>query len=105
MAEKEILGKTITLDEEEYMSDRSQWDEEIARVLAKDVNISELTEDHWKVINFIRKEYDDSGAVPTLRKIGKKSGVDMKALYTLFPDGPVKKASYISGLPKPKSCV
>ena len=105
MAEKEINGKVISLDDEGYMTDNSQWDEGIALELAKEMDMPELTEDHWKVIKFIQNEYATSGTIPTLRKIGKQSGVDMKGLYKLFPDGPVKKASRISGLTKPKSCI
>jgi len=56
-------------------------------------------------INFLRKEYAESKTIPALRKVGKRSGVDVKGLYRLFPDGPVKKAAYIAGLPKPRSCV
>ncbi len=104
MATKEIIGKTIEVDDDGYVADRSQWDEELAKALAAEVEI-DLTEDHWKVIHFLQKEVDENGSVPTLRKIGKQSGVDMKGLYQLFPDGPVKKATYIAGLPKPKSCI
>ena len=105
MATKEIIGKTIEVDDDGYMADRSQWDEDIAKALAGEVEIAEMTDDHWKVINFLRKEVDENGSVPTLRKIGKQSGVDIKSLYNLFPEGPVKKATYIAGLQKPKSCV
>ena len=105
MATREIKGKTLEFDDDGYLVDRTAWNEEIAEELAKEVEINELTEDHWKVITFLRKEYESSEAIPTLRKTGKQSGVDMKQLYTLFPDGPVKKAAFIAGLPKPKSCV
>jgi len=105
MATKDIAGKTIDVDADGYMSDRSQWSEDIAKALAVEVEIAELTEDHWKVLTFLQTEVDNNGSVPSLRKIGKKSGVDMKGLYRLFPDGPVKKATYIAGLQKPKSCV
>ena len=104
MPEKTMCGKTVSVDSEGYLTDHTQWTEEIAKEIAKELGI-DLTEDHFKVINFIRKEYNDSGNVPTLRKIGKQSGVDMKGLYALFPDGPVKKAAMIAGLSKPKSCV
>jgi len=105
MATREINGKTIEFDEDGYMKDGALWDEGIAEALAKEVDIDELTDDHWKVIKFLRKEYEESNTVPALRKIGKRSGVDMKSLYRLFSDGPVKKAAYIAGLPKPRSCV
>ncbi len=105
MSTKEINGVTLQMDEDGYMADASQWNEGIAKELCKEVEINELTDDHFKVINFIRKENDANGAIPTLRKIGKQSGVSLKELYSLFPDGPVKKAALIAGLSKPKSCV
>ena len=105
MAEREINGKTVAIDNDGYLADASQWDKEIADVLAKEVDIAELNDEHWKVINFLRAEYQASGQLPTMRKIGKRSGVDMKGLYRIFPDGPLKKAAKIAGLPKPQSCV
>ncbi|MFC1539662.1 TusE/DsrC/DsvC family sulfur relay protein [Candidatus Latescibacterota bacterium] len=104
MPEKTFNGQTVEVDAEGYMVDNAQWNEGIAADIAKELGI-ELTDDHWKVINFIIAENKESGNIPTLRSIGKKSGVDMKGLYKLFPDGPVKKAAMIAGLPKPKSCV
>ena len=104
MSTQEINGATIELDADGHMADPAVWNKGIAGEFAKELDI-ELTDDHWKVINFLREVYNETGTHPTLRKIGKKSGVDIKGLYTLFPDGPVKKSSKIAGLPKPKSCV
>ena len=104
MTEKEINGKTIEFDNDGYLADSSQWDENLAQSLAQDVGIDDLTDDHWKVINYIRREHA-AGTELTMRKVSKQSGVDMKGFYKLFPEGPLKKASYISGIPKPKSCV
>ena len=104
MATKEINGKSIELDSDGYLADPSQWDEQLAKALAQEVDINDLNDGHWKVINYIRKEYE-AGTALTMRKVSKQSGVDMKGFYKLFPDGPLKKASYISGIPKPKSCV
>ena len=104
MATKEINGTSLELDSDGYLANSSQWDEQLAKTLAQEVDIDDLTDGHWTVINYIRKEYA-AGTALTMRKISKQSGVDMKGFYKLFPDGPLKKASYISGIPKPKSCV
>ena len=104
MATKDILGKTIDLDADGYLADQGQWDEALAAELAKEVDIPELTDEHWTVLNYIRKEFI-AGTALTMRKVSKQSGVDMKGFYRLFPDGPLKKATYIAGIPKPKSCV
>lgn len=103
MATKNIAGVSVDVNEEGYLTDPSQWTEEIAAELAKEENI-ELTDKHYEVLNFLRKEYE-SGAPLTIRKVGKSGIVDIKGLYDLFPGGPLKKSSRIAGIQKPASCV
>ena len=98
-------GKTIELDADGHMVNRSEWTEEIGRNLAKQEGIEELTERHWLVINFMRKEFEAKGDAPSIRKLTKESGVATKELYQLFPKGPAKKSAKIAGLPKPKGCI
>lgn len=105
MPVKEILGKTIEFDDDGHLKNLSDWNEEIAKELAKEEGISELTDRHWVVINYMRQEYQKLGDAPSIRKLTKESGVDTKELYQLFPKGPAKKASRIAGLPKPKGCI
>ena len=101
----EISGKTLELDSDGYLVDATQWNEEIANEIAKEEGIMELNEDHWKVINFMRKEYEEKGTGPSIRRLTKESGVATKELYQLFPKGPAKKAARIAGIPKPKGCI
>ena len=105
MSSKEIAGKVLELDEDGNLAKLSDWNEEIAAALAVEEEIGELTDRHWLVINFMRKEYEANGDAPSIRKLTKQSGVDTKELYKLFPKGPAKKAARISGLPKPKGCI
>lgn len=104
-AEIIILGKTLAIDTDGNLVNLSDWNEEIARELAKEEGIEELTDKHWQVINYMRKVYSESGDAPSIRKLTKESGVDTKTLYALFPKGPAKKAARIAGLPKPKGCI
>ena len=67
--------------------------------------IDELTDRHWQVIRFMRQEYVDKGTGPTVRVLGKTSGVSVKELYQLFPKGPAKIAARIAGIPKPRGCI
>ena len=67
--------------------------------------IAELTERHWQVIKFMRHEYEAKGTGPTVRVLGKTSGVSVKELYQLFPKGPAKIAAKIAGIPKPRGCI
>lgn len=105
MAVREIAGKQIEFDEEGFMADSAQWDKEVAEVLAADIGVEPLTERHWQVIEFCRKDYEAKGDAPTLRRITQESGVPTKELYKLFPKGPAKKVAYVSGLGKPSGCI
>ena len=103
MATINVAGKDINLTEDGYLTDASQWSKEVALELAKADNF-ELTEDHFKVLEFLRKEYEAGNAL-TIRKVGKSGIVDIKGLYKLFPGGPLKLSSKYAGIPKPTSCV
>ncbi|MBS3771124.1 MAG: TusE/DsrC/DsvC family sulfur relay protein [Bacteroidales bacterium] len=103
MAQTTIAGKNVEVTEEGYLQDHTQWNEDIAKELAKEEGI-ELTDDHFKILNFLREKYEE-GANLTIRKVGKSGITDIKGFYNLFPGGPLKKASKIAGIPKPTSCV
>ena len=104
MSQKEIAGVTIDVDDNGYLTNFEQWNKDLAAALAKENGINELTTKHWEVIEYIQKEVE-AGSVLPIRKIGKSGVVDIKAFYDLFPDGPLKKATLISGVPKPSGCV
>ena len=105
MATAEFAGKTLELDADGHLANLADWDEDVAKAIAEGEGIMELTEDHWKVINFMRKVFEEDGDAPSIRRLGKESGVDTKGLYKLFPKGPAKKSAKIAGLPKPKGCI
>ena len=104
MNQKQVTGSTIDVDEEGYMTNHGQWNREVAAALAKEEGI-ELTPAHWKVLEFIDKDFREKGVVPGMRRMNKIGGIPTKDLYTLFPSGPIKKAAKIAGYPKPVSCV
>jgi tRNA 2-thiouridine synthesizing protein E len=104
MPQKDIAGTTIEIDDDGYMTNRDQWNRDIADALAAEAGIT-LTDAHWKVLDFIIQDFEEKGAVPGIRRIKKVGGIPTKDLYALFPDGPVKKAAKISGHGKPTSCV
>jgi dissimilatory sulfite reductase related protein len=105
MATREICGKTIHVNEEGFLTDPKEWDKEIAVELAKEEGIAELTDAHWKVIEFSRKDASATGKAPTLRRITSAGGVSTKEIFALFPKGPAKKVAKVSGLGKPEGCV
>ena len=105
MSVEMIAGVTIDVNDEGFMTDPSQWNEELAVELARREGIAELSERHWQVIRFMRQEFHDKGTGPTVRLLGKTSGVPVKELYELFPKGPAKLAAKIAGIPKPRGCI
>jgi TusE/DsrC/DsvC family sulfur relay protein len=95
----------LVLDAEGFLQKPEQWTEELARELAQESGVGELTDRHWAVIRFMRDTYLRTGQAPTIRTLGKESGVPVKELYLLFPKGPAKLAARIGGIPKPHGCM
>lgn len=101
-----VVGSmTLELDEDGFLTEPELWDEEVAKALALTENIEELTEEHWKVINYLREYFQEYNVAPMVRKVVKETGYDLKKIYILFPSGPAKGACKIAGLPKPTGCV
>ena len=100
-----IAGTELELNDEGFLVDPSQWNDDIAVELARREGIDPLTDRHWQVIRFMRSEYEAKGTGPTVRVLGKTSGVQIKELYQLFPKGPAKLAAKIAGIPKPRGCI
>jgi tRNA 2-thiouridine synthesizing protein E len=101
--ERQLAGKTIQVNEEGYMTNFSEWDQNIGLELAKEANL-ELSPRHWEVLKYLQDEYKKE--VPlSIRKVGKSGVVDIKEFYQLFPNAPLKTATKIAGIPKPASCI
>ena len=95
----------VQVDAEGFLTDATEWNEELAEEIARENGISELTPRQWLVVRFMRDRYLATGTAPTIRSLGKESGVPIKELYELFPKGPAKLAAKIGGIPKPKGCI
>jgi tRNA 2-thiouridine synthesizing protein E len=105
MSTTTIDGVDVDLNDEGFFENPEQWTPDMAPELARAEGIEELTDRHWVVIDFMRKEYFEKGTGPTVRILGKTSGVPVKELYQLFPKGPAKVAAKIAGIPKPRGCI
>ena len=100
-----IADAPVEVDAEGFLTDSAQWNERIAEAIAAENGIPELTDRHWLVVRFMRERYLATGNAPSIRSLGKESGVPIKELYQLFPKGPAKLAAKIGGIPKPKGCI
>lgn len=99
-----IAGKTVEIDSEGYLQKPEQWDEDLGIEIARELGL-EMSERHWQVVHYMRNQVLDTGSAPSIRSLGKKSGVPIKELYQLFPRGPAKMAAKIAGIPKPHGCI
>ena len=101
---EKIIGQTtIQVTEEGYLTDFSQWDKEIGNEIAKKQEI-DMSDKHWEVVAYIQDKFNKEEAL-SIRGIKKSGVINIKEFYQLFPGGPLKKATMIAGIPKPKSCI
>ena len=101
----DINGKSIEVDEDGFLVDPELWEEGIVKFFAKVEGVEQLTEEHWKVIHYLRNYWKQFGIAPMIRKLCKETGFTLQEIYALFPSGPAKGACKLAGLPKPTGCV
>lgn len=106
-----INGREIETDAEGYLANLDDWSEEVAQHLSQQDQL-ELTEEHWKILTWIRNYYQENGTAPNLRVMQKllkeefgPEAADKTYLFNLFPYGPAKQAARYAGMPKPTGCV
>ncbi|RME28121.1 MAG: TusE/DsrC/DsvC family sulfur relay protein [Deltaproteobacteria bacterium] len=105
MGEFKVGNVTIEVDEDGFIQEPDKWNEEVAKALARSEGVEEMTEEHWKVVNYLRNYYLEYGVAPMIRKLCKETGFKLNKIYELFPSGPAKGACKVAGLPKPTGCV
>lgn len=93
-----------TLDDDGFLRTMLDWDRSMAQELADKHDIGPLTDDHWKVIEYVKIYYETYGTGPPVVKIGKTTGLSAKEICDLFPCGTVKGAYRLAGLPRPPGC-
>ena len=96
---------SIEVDEDGFMAQPENWNETVAAAIATTEGVEGLTEEHWKVVNYLRDYYLKFGVAPMIRKLCKETGFKLNKIYELFPSGPAKGACKVAGLPKPTGCV
>ena len=103
MTEKTLAGYCVKCNDQGYLVDLDEWNREVGLEIAKEEEIN-MTDKHWEVIDWLRDQCKQEVAL-SVRKVGKSGVVDIKGFYQLFPQGPLKIASKIAGIPKPVSCI
>ncbi|VBB05914.1 sulphur transfer protein dsrc/tuse [Lucifera butyrica] len=105
MSNVQIKGAAVELDEDGFLVDPANWSEDVVAFFATQEEVGELTENHWKVIHYLRDYFQKFGVAPMIRKLCKDTGFTLKEIYEMFPSGPAKGACKLAGLPKPTGCV
>jgi len=103
----EVNDQAIQIDHEGYLLEPSDWNKDVAQVIADKEGI-ELTEDAWEVVMFVREYFESYQCIPEHRKLlqalGKKHGKEKatrRYVYNMFPYGYGQQACKIAGMRVP----
>lgn len=105
MSKVVLGGHELDVDEDGFIQEPDKWNKEVAEDIAKTEEAYPMTEDRWKLVNYLRNYFLEFGIAPPVRMLTKETGFDLKKVYELFPAGPAKGACKVAGLPKPTGCV
>ena len=105
MPDFKVGDTTLEIDEDGFIQQPESWNKDVAAALATTEGVDSLSEDHWKVVDYLRDYYTEFGVAPMIRKLCKSTGFKLNQIYELFPSGPAKGACKVAGLPKPTGCV
>lgn len=100
-----IGGRNVLFDEEGFLVHAEDWTRDIARILAMESGLKEITETQWRIIDFLRDYYAYHGRAPLNIHLKKGTGMSLMELERLFPGGIKKGARRIAGLPNPRTCM
>ncbi len=104
MVQGHHVGHEASRDADGFLEEMSSWDRSQAEGLALEQDIGELTEDHWKVIEFVQWYYNTYGQGPPVVRVHRETGMTSEDICRLFPCGMVKGAYRLAGLPRPPGC-
>ena len=99
-----ISGRDIAFDGEGFFNEFYDWSEDVFEFLAHESDIACITEEHWKVVRFLREFYVYHGRSPLNQQLREGTGVSALEIQQLFPEGIKMGARRLAGLPNPKTC-
>lgn len=86
-------------DNDDFIINPENWTESLAKQLAINADIGELSASHWQIIHFLRDKYLRLGAIPPMRRVCREFGHERDAVRNLF--GSCLQLWQIAGLPYP----
>ena len=105
MPEYRVEDRVYEVDDDGFLEEPELWNEEVAKDFALTEGITELTDEHWQLIKYIRNYFYSYGVAPMVRKVCRDNKMDLDQVYKLFRSGPAKGACKVAGLAKPTGCV
>lgn len=100
-----MFGKRkIVFDREGFFTDFSDWTRAICIVLTGECGLTGLSENHWRVIHFLRAFYSNNGRAPLNNQLKNGTSMTLLELETIFPGGIKNGARRLAGLPNPNTC-
>ena len=99
MSAVQSLPLLPAVDEDDLLLDSSDWNHDVARLMADHYGVPELTEDHWHVISALRNYYLRYGVAPSMNAVCRSVGKHHFWVHELF--GSCLNAWRVAGLPNP----
>jgi len=77
----ELNGRTYPVDENGFLQEPGIWNDDVARDFATTEGITEMTDEHWVLVRYLRDYYLKFGIAPMVRKLCKdcKEEINMPA--------------------------
>ena len=102
---QEVLGRdderpdADLLDEYGFLKEPDLWTRDLALGLAAEMDLGELSEAHWRVIDHVRTHYLQSGMLPVQTTLCHDLDLEPDCVLALF-GGPIE-VWRLAGLPDP----
>jgi tRNA 2-thiouridine synthesizing protein E len=87
-------------DDEGFLLQPGTWTKNVAELLAQGEVPGKLTEEHWRVIDYLRQYYLQFDTVPPIKMLCRDTGLKFTYIAKLFPSGLTKGACKIAGIPR-----
>lgn len=96
-----ISEKTVRMefDQDGFIKDPTVWSEELARRVAMEDGLGELSTEQWSVIRALRDHYMEYHTLPYMNHICKVNDLERNCMPALFHSA--REAWRIAGLPNP----
>jgi len=96
MSQHKTLRAGADVDRAGFLLKPESWTRDIAGVMAK----GDLTDDHWKIIDCLRQYYLEFDTIPPVRLMVRQTGLTLKRIHKLFPNGINQGACKVAGIPQ-----